>query len=116
MWQQLWTKLEPHWHELGVISYSLIRIWMLRRQARWQVKLLEEQRLSHIASQNETVRIMSTAYASGEPVTLADLLSSAERDWSLRSAAGQSASDDDEPTELRRDSSTPSGIHSPNRR
>ena len=36
--------------------------------------------------QNETLRIVSTAYASGEPITLDDLLSHAERDWSLRSS------------------------------
>jgi hypothetical protein len=36
--------------------------------------------------QNELLRIVATAYASGEPTTLDDLLSHAERDWSLRSS------------------------------
>jgi hypothetical protein len=36
--------------------------------------------------QNETVRSLSEAYAKGEPPTLDDLLSNAERDWSLRSS------------------------------
>lgn len=36
--------------------------------------------------QNETLRIVTTAYASGEPITLDDLLSHAERDWSVKSS------------------------------
>ena len=36
--------------------------------------------------QNELLRIVATAFASGEPITLDDLLSHAERDWSLRSS------------------------------
>ncbi len=86
MLQQLWNALAPHWHEFGVISYCLVRIWLLRRQKKWQNELLARQRQQHIDSQNETVRIMSTAYASEEPQTLEDLLSHAERDWSIRSS------------------------------
>lgn len=33
---------------------------------------------------NETWRIASTAFASGEPITLADLLSKREADFSLK--------------------------------
>lgn len=90
MWQQVYSALAPHWHELGGICYLLLRIWLLRRQKKWQQELLARQRQQHIDSQNETLRIMSTAYASEEPQTLEDLLSHAERDWSLRSSERQS--------------------------
>lgn len=87
MLQQLLDGLAPHWHELVVISYCLIRIWRLKRQRSWQRRhsALQEQHV--IDSSNETLRIVSTAFASGEPLTLGDLLSSAERDFSLRQSA-----------------------------
>jgi hypothetical protein len=53
---------------------------------------LEIELQRHISEQNETVRIVSTAYASEEPQTLEDLLSHAERDWSLRSSEMPSVS------------------------
>jgi hypothetical protein len=90
MWHQLYEALAPHWHELGGISYLLLRIWLLRRQKKWQHELLARQRQQYIDSQNETVKIMSTAYASEEPQTLEDLLSRVERDWSLQSSERQS--------------------------
>lgn len=90
---QLYTALRPHWHELGAISYFLLRIWMLKRQRRWLRKHSELEGQRVIASSNETLRIVSTAYASGEPHTLDDLLSSAERDWSLRSSEPPSERD-----------------------
>lgn len=78
--------LAERWHELGVIFYLLLRTWTLRRRSVWLRRLLELEQRRHIASQNETVKILSTAFASGEPPTLDDLLSHAERDWSLRSS------------------------------
>jgi len=86
MLQQLYEWLRHHWHALGAISYCLLRMWMLRRRNVWLRKLLALEVQRGIDSTNETWRIASTAYASGEPVTLDDLLSSAERDWSLRSS------------------------------
>lgn len=85
-----WPVLEPHWPELLGIAFSAIRIFALKRQTRWlrRHSALQEQRA--IASSNETLRIVSTAFASGEPLTLDDLLSNAERDWSLRQSAAPS--------------------------
>lgn len=80
----LW--LRAHWEVLGVGSAYLLRGWMLRRRMRWLEKLLELQRQRHTSSHNETIEIMSTAYSSEEPLTLEDLLSRAERDFSLRSS------------------------------
>lgn len=87
MLQQLLTVLAPHWHELGVISYCLMRMWLLHRQTRWLRRHSELQERRAIDSSNETLRIVSTAFASGEPVTLDDLLSSAERDFTLKQSA-----------------------------
>jgi hypothetical protein len=102
MLHQWLEALRPHWHALGVISYCLIRIWMLKRQRRWTRKLLAQEQRRHIDSQNETLRIVSTAFASGEQPTLDDLLSAAERDWSLKSSSPQSAGTyDDEETAMR---------------
>lgn len=104
MWntQAIFDVLAPHWRELGVISYSAIRIWQLKRRTRWLKRHSEltEQRLTERVfwQSNETLRIVSTAYAHGEPATLDDLLSSAERDWSLKSSSPPSATDDDEQT------------------
>jgi hypothetical protein len=72
--------------------------WRLSRQNRYLRELLRRQKLESdeqlkqseqrsVERQNETLRIVCTAYASGEPLTLADLLSKADRDWSLRSSA-----------------------------
>jgi hypothetical protein len=99
MLQQLYDELKPHWHELGAISYFLLRIWILKRQRRWLRKHSELEGQRVIASSNETLRIVSTAYASGEPQTLGDLLSHAERDWSLRSSQPPS---EEEPTRTTR--------------
>jgi hypothetical protein len=103
MLQQWLEVLKPHWRALGVISYCLTRIWMLKRQRRWQSKLLAQEQQRHIASQNETLKTVLTAFASGEQPMLDDLLSSVERDWSLKSSAQSYAPGtyDDEPTALR---------------
>lgn len=102
--QHYLVALQPHWHELGVIAFCLTRIWMLRRQKRWLRKhsALTEQRLTEriFYQSNETLRIVSTAYAQGEQPTLDDLLSHAERDWSLRSSPEQSGDDETDPTIL----------------
>jgi hypothetical protein len=60
---------------------------LLRRQRLESAELLRQERLQSIERQNETLMIVCTAYASGEPLTLADLLSKADRDWSLKSSA-----------------------------
>lgn len=88
--------LKLHWRELGVICGCLIRIWQLSRQKRWQKQLLALEQRRHINSQNETLRIALTAFASAEEPTLEDLLSGAERDWSLKSS--QASSDEEEGT------------------
>jgi|SRR5262245_331536 len=75
-----------HWEVLGVGCAYLIRGWMAWRRRRWLERLLELQRREHISQQNGTIEIMSSAYSSGEPLTLEDLLSRAERDFSLRSS------------------------------
>jgi hypothetical protein len=82
---------------LGIGLYLAQTIWRLVRERNYSRELChrEQQRnisrenellQSNIARQNETLRVVLTAFASGEPVTLEDLLSSAERDWSLRSS------------------------------
>lgn len=86
MEQQVYAWCAAHYHELLVGSYFLARIWVLWRRSRYLNEALERERLRSIDSTNETIRIISTAYASGEPTTLDDLLASAERDWSLRSS------------------------------
>lgn len=82
---------------LGIISLQARTIWKLVRERNYCRELcLREQRLhmqkqsetskNSIAQHNETLRIVLTAFAAGEPITLDDLLSSAERDWSLKSS------------------------------
>jgi hypothetical protein len=60
--------------------------WRLARKNKYLRELLRRERLLSIERQNETLRIVSTAYASGEPVTLADLLSKADRDFRVTSS------------------------------
>ena len=71
--------------------------YALYRRTRYLEEALERQRLhssereramlrESLERQNELLRIVATAYASGEPITLDDLLSHAERDWSVKSS------------------------------
>jgi len=82
---------------LGIGSYLARSFWLLIRERNCCRALLLREQQSHtqkqsetlrksIERQNEILRILSTAYASGEPPTLDDLLSHAERDWSLKSS------------------------------
>lgn len=82
---------------LGIISLQARTIWRLVRERNYCRELLVREQQSHMQSQRETLKnsierqnellkILATAFASAEPVTLDDLLSHAERDWSLRSS------------------------------
>lgn len=81
---QLVEVLRAYYVDVGAICFLLIRIWLTRRLTRWQERLLEleEQRLESAVS--ETWKAACTAYASGEPPTLADLLSKREADFRLK--------------------------------
>jgi hypothetical protein len=103
MLQPLLHALAPHWDMLGAASYFLIRIWLLKRQRRWQKKHLELEQRRHIASQNETLKIALTAFAQGAPPTLDDLLSKREADFSLRSS--ETPSEREPPSDTRREDS-----------
>lgn len=92
--------LQGSWGQLvePLVTFGcLIATWLLYRTNRWLAKHLELERSRydrHMSArserefrrQNETVKTLSDSYARGEPPTLDDLLSSAERDWSLRSS------------------------------
>ncbi len=82
---------------LGIGLYQARTIWRLVRERNYSRELLLREQLSHtqkqneilkrsVERQNELLRILSTAFASGEPPTLDGLLSHAERDWSLTSS------------------------------
>lgn len=77
--------------------YQARTIWRLVRERNYCRALLVREQQSHmqkqnellarnIARQNEMLKILATAFASGEPTTLDDLLHGAERDWSVRSS------------------------------
>lgn len=117
MLERLLALLGPHWHELWVIFYSLMGIWSLFRQRRYSDVLLarqEQQTIERVFKEvNETQRTLSTAFAQGEPQTLADLLSSAERDWSLRSYGPPSHVEDSEATVQRAPPEPPPRVSRP---
>lgn len=71
---------------LGLGSYLARLIWRLVRERNYSQELLRREQQRSIERQNEMLKILATAYASGEPTTLDDLLNDAERDWSLRSS------------------------------
>lgn len=105
LWNVLLPWFEEHSEALGAICFVLLSIYRGYRTARLNAEHLERerQRLTRFAFEqvNETQRTLSTAFASEEPQTLADLLSHAERDWSLRSSESDSeldAPDDDNET------------------
>jgi len=77
--------------------YQARTIWRLVRERNYCRELLAREQQLHIAKQSETLknsiarqnemlRILARAFASGEPTTLDDLLQNAEEDWSLRSS------------------------------
>lgn len=98
MLQQVFSSVS--WQALKeplVTLFSLVAIWLLYRTNRWLATQLERERTRfdkqmsaqherEMRRQNETVKTLSEAYALGEPPTLDDLLSSAERDFSVRSS------------------------------
>jgi hypothetical protein len=82
---------------LGIGSYLAQAFWRVVRERNCCRALLVREQHSHmkqqsetlrnsIERQNELLRILATAFASGEPPTLESLLSHAERDWSLTSS------------------------------
>jgi hypothetical protein len=71
---------------LGLGSYLARTIWRVVRERNCSRELLRREQQRNIERQNEQLKILATAFASGEPPTLDDLLSHAERDWSLRSS------------------------------
>lgn len=91
------TLLELLCAALGLGLYLARVTWRVVRERNYCRELLtrEQQRnisrenellKSNIARHNETLRIVCTAFAVGEPTTLEDLLSAAEHDWSVRSS------------------------------
>ena len=91
------TLLELLCVALGLGSYLARVTWRLVRERNYSRDLLSREQLRNIsrenellknsvAQHNETLRIVCTAFAAGEPTTLDDLLSSAEHDWSVRSS------------------------------
>lgn len=90
MWPQAYDVFISHWRlclELSCyLLLELLRKRQLLRTMSSQSELLARAEQRHISEHNETIRTMSTAFASEEQPTLDDLLSSAERDWSLRSS------------------------------
>ena len=71
---------------LGLGSYLVRSLWRVVRERNCSRELLRRDKQRNIERQNELVRTLATAFASGEPPTLDDLLSHAERDWSLKSS------------------------------
>ena len=82
---------------LGIGSYLARSIWKVVRERNYCRELLVREQHSNtlkqnellrlsIERQNELLRVVLTAFAAGEPTTLEDLLSHAERDWSLKSS------------------------------
>jgi len=72
---------------LGIGSFLGLSLWRtVRERNSCRELLVREQRQKNLEQQNELVRILATAFSSGEPLTLDDLLSRAERDFQLRSS------------------------------
>lgn len=82
---------------LGLGSYLVKTIWalvralnssreLLVREQRSNIARLKSEQRKNIERQNELVKTLATAFASGRPPTLEDLLSKAELDWSLKSS------------------------------
>ena len=82
---------------LGIGSFLGLSLWRtVRERNSCRELLVREQRRNtsresellqkNLEQQNELVRILATAFSSGEPLTLDDLLSRAERDFQLRSS------------------------------
>lgn len=71
---------------LGAGLSLAMTTYHLFRRTKFLTARLEYEQQRRIAVANETWRTASTAYAAAEPTTLDDLLSSAERDFSLRSS------------------------------
>jgi len=92
--------LALHSEELGALCFVLVGIWRSYRTRQLHAEHLERerQRLTRFAFDqvNETSKTLSTAFAGDSPPTLADLLSHAERDWSLTSSEAGSTPDEDD--------------------
>jgi len=82
---------------LGTGLLAAKTIWRVVRERNYSRELCRREQHSNmlrqnellrlsIERQNELLRVVLTAFASGELVTLDDLLSHAERDWSLKSS------------------------------
>lgn len=71
------------WHLVRALSYSRE---LLRREQLLNIERLRNEQKKNIERQNELVKTLATAFASGQPPTLEDLLSKAEHDWSLKSS------------------------------
>lgn len=82
---------------LGIGLYQARTIWRLVRERNYSRELLIREQRSHmqkqsatlqsaIKRQNEMLRILARAYASGEPTTLEDLLQNDDDDWRLLSS------------------------------
>lgn len=74
------------WLVSGALFSSLTVILQLYRRQRYLTAALDRLQQRRIEDANETWRIACTAFASGEPITLEDLLNKREADFSLRSS------------------------------
>lgn len=96
--QHLTEWLALHSEELGALCFVLVGIWRSYRTRQLHAEHLERerQRLTRFAFEqvNETSRTLSTAFANDNPPTLSELLSHAERDWSLHSSDSGCTPDD----------------------
>lgn len=71
---------------LGLGSYLAQNTWRVTRERNCCRELLRREQQRNIERQNELVKSLATAYASGQPPTLDDLLQRAELDWSVKSS------------------------------
>ena len=82
---------------LGIGLYLARTLWAVVRERNYCRELLLREQQSHmqrqretlsnaIKRQNEMLRILARAYASGEPTTLEDLLQNDDDDWRLLSS------------------------------
>lgn len=85
----------------GLGSYLVQTIWRVTRERNCCRELLRREQQRNIERQNELVKSLATAYASGQPPTLDDLLQRAELDWSVKSSKTPRATVQWEPNKKR---------------
>lgn len=71
---------------LGAGFGAATTIWHLFRRTRYLSAALANEQQRRISDANETWRIASTAFASGKPISLEDLLNKREADFAVKSS------------------------------